>query len=200
MAADLVVRLDRSKEFGECRGERTPDDPIYRVHYWQGGVMGGHKVVLPFDTHGELVPDDGKTEKFQGMGFNAKGESATVWYEPLWDDRMRKFLKAKLARMAALAAASPGAQIEDDEPRGADDFGLAGSIEDEVNFASWLRGERKYAAHALRAAAKKRYSRTYGQIYPDLVIDLVLDEHVVPESEVCDEFRKSYLPKSQQAA
>src|SRR4051812_39126812 len=38
--SEPILRLDRSKPFSECRGERTPNDPHYRVAYWQGQMVG----------------------------------------------------------------------------------------------------------------------------------------------------------------
>ena len=70
--SEIKIRLDRSKPFGECRGDRTPEDPHYRVAHFQGQTVNGKIVTLPFDSAGELIPDDGKTESWQGIGPDGK--------------------------------------------------------------------------------------------------------------------------------
>ena len=183
--ADPVIRLDRSRPFGENRGDMTPVDPHYKVAYWQGSKMGGRIIVLPFDVHGELVPDDGKTEPFQGLNSDGK---QTI-YHPLYDQPMRDFLKAKLNRAAALAAKQPDPNQleEDDEDKSLD--GLDGGDEDEVNFVAWLKGEARYPSHILRQAAKRRFSINYQKIVPDLVVDCVRDHHLIPEDELCTQYK-----------
>jgi hypothetical protein len=183
--ADPVIRLDRSKPFGENRGDMTPIDPHYKVAYWQGGKMGGKTIVLPFDVHGELVPDDGKTEPFQGLNSDGK----QIVYQPLYTPLMREFLKAKLNRAAAVAAKQPDPhQLEDDdEDKGLD--GLDGGDEDEVNFVAWLKGEARYPSHILRQAAKRRFSINYQKIVPDLVVDCVRDHNLVSEDELCTQYK-----------
>ena len=42
-------RLDRSRYHSTVHGERTPDDPMASVHYYQDG--------LPFDSAGHLVEE-----------------------------------------------------------------------------------------------------------------------------------------------
>jgi hypothetical protein len=184
--ADPVIRLDRSKHFGENRGDMTPIDPHYKVAFTQGGKMGGKTIVLPFDVHGDLIPDDGRTEPFQGL--NSDGKQIT--YQPLYDANMRAYLKAKLNRAAAVAAKQPDPNEleEDDEDKGLD--GLDGGDEDEVNFAAWLKGEARYQPQVLRQAAKRRFSINYQKIVPDLVVDLVRDHNIVSEDELCSQFKE----------
>jgi hypothetical protein len=185
---ETAIRLDKSRPFGTCHGERVPADPHYRVHYWQGGKMAGHLVQLPFDANGELVPDDGKTEPFQAMGVLPDGKSGMVMYDPLYTERMREFRAAKLKKMGSVAVAGPQEIEEPGEVSEEDADGAA--PEDEVNLVAWLKGEQKYQVHLLRAAAKKRYNKSYGdKLYPNLVIDLVLDEKLVPEEELCEQFK-----------
>lgn len=177
-----VIRLDRSRTFSECRGERTPEDPQYKVHFWQGGKLGPDTVLLPFDAQGLLIPDDGKTAPW--MGLNNEGKP--VQYHPLYDAKMRKFLELKSKKMATAATAT----AEEPELEISEDVAKEGA---DVNFESWLRGEVRYQAHQLRAAAKSRYSKNYPKI-SELVTDLVLDEKLVPEDQVCEDLRK-HLPK-----
>ena len=65
-----VIQLDRSKPFSECRGERTPDDPHYRVHFFQVYKVGRDQIQLPFDGNGELIaaPDEDADELKQALG------------------------------------------------------------------------------------------------------------------------------------
>lgn len=186
--AEFKIRLDRSKPHGTNHGDMTPEDPAYMVRFWQGGTMGGKKIVLPFDINGELIPDDGRTEKFEGI--NSEGKK--VWYTPLYSADMRKYLELRRQRHAQTAIAAPDPNAIDEEETSHDNE-LGASIEDEINFESWLKGEVKYPPFQIRAAALKRYSKRYPNIYPDLVVDLVLDERLVPEDQVCADLRK-YLP------
>jgi hypothetical protein len=184
--ADPVIRLDRSRAFSECRGERTPDDPHYRVHFLQGGKMAGKLILLPFDSNGDLVPDDGKTEPYAGI--NSDGKPVT--HRPLYDKDMRAYLDAKKKKMTAAAAPTDPTAIDEGEgdPSGIDEGTSA--PEDEVNFVSWLRGEARYQPHVLRAAAKKRYHKTYQNMI-DLVEDLVLDEKIIAEDELSPTWKKA---------
>lgn len=178
--ADAIIRLDRSKTFSECRGERTPDDPHYHVHFWQGQRVGKDMVLLPFNAEGELVPDDGRTEPYQGMA-----DGKPVIHHPLYTKAMRDMVERKKKRQIATSPVVGTASdvVEEDA-----------EIEEaeEVNFVSYLRGEAKYEPHLLRAAAKKRFSKNYPKI-SELVADLVLDEKVVPEDQVCPALAR-YLP------
>jgi hypothetical protein len=188
--SETLIRLDRSRPFGECRGERTPDDPLYRVHFWQGGKVGRDTVLLPFDSNGELVADDGKDVKFIGMG----PEGKPIEYHPLYNTSMRAYLAAKRSRLATATSLAP---VEDDglaEPV----EGSGGSAEDDVNFESFLRGEVRYQPFQLRMAAKKRYHKNYSagdQFMRSLIEDLVRDEKLIPEDELCPQFKR-LLPQS----
>lgn len=171
---NLVIRLDKSRPFSECRGERTPDDPHYRVHFWQGRKVANKIILLPFDAEGLLVADDGKTVPY--MGTTVEGKPAE--HHPLYNKDMRELVERMQKK-----AASPVAEPE--EP--ADELQVVGDATDpadDVNFASYLRGEIRYTPQLLRAAAKSRYHLNFTEI-PELVRALVLDEHVVTEDEVC---------------
>lgn len=187
--AGPVIRLDKSKIFSECRGERTPDDPHYKVHFWQGTRVGKDIISLPFDAHGVLVPDDGKSESWEAHD----NENKVVVFHPLYTQAMRDLVKRKLERMTnanvkPTAAEIEAAAIEEDQDAQARD------TSEDVNLASWLRGEARYEWNEIKAAAKRRYSKNYtGK--RELVVDLVLDEKVVGEGEVCAEL-KAYIPKA----
>lgn len=166
----MTLILDRSKAFSECRGERQPDDPHYRVHFWQGQMLGKDMVLLPFDCDGNLIPDDGKTEPYEGLV-----EGKPVKHFPLYTPKMRALVERKTKR---LAAAAPGE--EGDEDGGERDTGP--TVED-VNFAAWLQGTR-YEWQLLQKAFKARY-HVANPSKRDMVWDLVHDHHVVPAEKVC---------------
>jgi hypothetical protein len=63
------------------------------------------------------------------------------------------------------------------------------------NFEAWLRGEIRYPAFELRAAASKQLKKHYNRIYPDLVVDLV-ESGLVPKEEVCADFQNYLLTKT----
>lgn len=195
--ADPVIRLDKSKTFSTCHGDRTPEDPAYKVAYNQGGVLTvkGRKVqvLLPFDVHGELVPDDGKTGPFRGMG----PEGKEIVYQPLYDANMRAYLAAKIARMTAIASVSApaaGPQIEDEGDGSISDELAAAPNADDVDLSAWLRGQAKYPPRLLREAALKRFSTHYSST-ADIVVDAVMDHKLVREDEVCQELA-GYLKKA----
>jgi hypothetical protein len=189
--ADPVIRLDKSKPFSECRGERQPDDPHYKVHFFQGFKNGKVTTLLPFDAHGVLVPDDFKTEPYPGLV-----EGKSIMHAPLYSDAMREIV-AKLKKRQSGNGASIEEEKVEDEGGGDNDRETKPSAEgEEVNFESWLRGEIRYQPHVLRKAAKARYAKNYpaGAFIPELVRDLVLDEKLVPESELATDLVK-FLPE-----
>lgn len=175
--ADAVIRLDRSRPFSECRGERAPDDPHYRVHFWQGQTVGRNMVLLPFDSSEELIPDDGKTTPYQGLV-----DGKPVMHQPLYNQAMRELVELKKKRHKSIEA--PAESGEGDTP-------ITGgpSLADEVNFVSWLRGEARYEWPLLQVAAKARFSRMFTS-KKEMVTDLVLDEKLVPEDQVGVELAK----------
>lgn len=179
---DAVIRLDRSsqktKPFSECRGERQPDDPCYRVAWWQGQMVGKDMVLLPFDSQGCLVPPDNRTEPWQGKDADGK----PVTHYPLYNQPMRDLLEKKQKRQAIVAAPPDVDEQESLESKAAD-----------VNLESWLRGEARYEWAAIQAAAKDRFSRVYTK-KPELITDLVEDERLVPEDQLCPELA-AMLPK-----
>lgn len=175
---DAVIRLDRSKTFSECRGERAPDDPHYRVHFWQGRMVGREMVLLPFDSQGELVPDDNKTEFWDGKDTEGK----PVRHFPLYNKPMRDLLDRMKKRQTAVA----------DKAETVDELELQDNPDtasEDVNFVSYLRGEARYEWPLLQAAAKKRFHRIF-QSKKQMIEDLVMDEKIVTEAELSPEFVK----------
>lgn len=192
---EVQIRLDRSRPFSTCHGERTPDDPLYRVHFWQGGLMGGHRVLLPFDAHGNLVPDDGQT----GLKAGLDNEGKKVDFHPLFTQRMKDYLAAKLrkAQPAATSEAAPTVIKEDGERDEEDDLSVA--PDDDVNLEAWLRGTAEYPPHKLRDAYARRYHKRTEKIR-DIFIDLLLDEKLIPEDQVSPALAKRFMPPKEIAA
>lgn len=194
--ADPVIVLDKSKYFSENRGDMTPEDPLYRVRWWQGGTMvyQGKRVsvTLPFDAAGNLVPDDGPQTAFKGKDTEGKD----VTYQPLYSPLMKAYLDAKKKKVAQVTAAVAASEpvIDEGENEGDVDVLGAGSAEDEVNLQAWLRGQIEYPPHLVRSAYRNRYNRAQTKI-SDLVVDLVLDEKLIPEDELAPKF-KGYLPQA----
>lgn len=189
--SNMSIRLDRSRFYSECHGERTPEDPHFKVHYWQAFKVGKKKVLLPFDSRGELVEDDGRTEPWQGIV-----EGRPVTFFPLYTQEMRDLVarlseKLKGGKNGAASRDADEESEEEDAPVGptpSDDV-------DYVNFVSWLRGEVKYEPHLLFKAARARYHKNYTDIR-QLVEDLVIDEKLVPEEALSPRLAR-YLPQIQ---
>jgi hypothetical protein len=177
-----VIRLDRSKPFAECRGERTPDDPHYRVHFVQTFKMGKKSVQLFFGADDALVPDDKKTEPWQGL---VDGKPATFY--PLYNDDMRACISKLLER----ADEEPEEDDDDVEIVGSDDEESASKS---IDLKGWLRGQFPLTLNVVRAAMKAQFGKNPTQL-KEAVTDLVLDERIVPENQVCGSLAK-YLPKS----
>lgn len=168
-----VVRLDKSRPFGTCHGDRVPEDPLYRVAFWQGGKIGKETITLPFDSNGELVEDDNKDAPWKGVN----SEEKPVTYYPLWTPKMRKFLELKLKKLADRQADEQEIEEEDGDPTAA------------VDLAAWLRGQANYDWPMLVAACAKKHGIKFNS-KAQMVTDLVIDLSLVKEDELTPAFRK----------
>jgi hypothetical protein len=167
------IRLDESRAYSTVHGDRNPGDPHYRVHSFQDG--------LPFGAEGVLVPDDGKRERWSEAIEREDGTTKIVWHDPLYTDAMRKTLDKKLKKLAStkrVVTKTVKAPTDEDADEQAPVFGP-----DEVNLTSWLRGEINYEPNEIFAAVKKRYGISLTRLR-EVVIELVDDQKLVPESEV----------------
>lgn len=161
----IIIRLDRTRPFASVHGDRTPEDPLYRVAFMQGD--------LPFDSEGNLIPPPDEQEvKFKGLNV----DSQEVWYHPLWTEARRDKLKQKTKRVrkATEEAERELLDAEDDVP--------ADPSED-VNLESWLRGEVQYPFYMLARACQLRFHVKIHTMRA-LVDCLVLDEKIVAEPDV----------------
>ena len=184
-----VIRLDKSKTYGTNHGDMLPEDPMYRVRFWQGGTLvhkgKKHTVLLPFDIEGELVPPE---EGYQEPTKGRDSEGKDVVYKPLYTELMKLYRDAKLKRMVALAPVAASEPTIEDEGGSDEDVLGSTSATDEVNLQAYLRGETQYQPHAVRKAAQARYGVNHARI-ADLVIELVLDHKLVPESQLSPAFK-----------
>jgi hypothetical protein len=175
------IVLDNSRPFSECRGDRQPDDPHYRVFYMQGEKVGKAIVLLPFDSEGNLVPDDGKTEPWAGR--DAEGKPLT--HHPLYTPAMRELLAKKQRRLASLAT-----KADEAEETGEQEDVV--TVSEDVNLLLYLQGKARYEWSIVQAAARQRYSRVFTS-KKQLVEDLVLDEKLIPEDQLAPDLAK-FLP------
>lgn len=180
MAPEPVLRLDRTRPFSTVHGDRVPEDPHYRVHFWQDD--------LPFDVNEVLVPDDEKRQPFSGPDPNREGH--TVQYRPLYTPQRALKAQQKLDRLRKGAKAMrPPEVVDETSPKAEQQAAVT-----ELNFAAWLRGEVQYETWQVFAAFETRYHRkTHKQ--GDVVSELVLEFKVIPEDQVAPWFKK-YLESS----
>lgn len=178
-----AVKLDKTRPYGTCHGDRVPEDPMYRVAYWQGGKLGKTPILLPFDSEGDLVEDDNRTEK-SWPGVNS--ESKPITYYPLWNDKMRMFLAAKQKKLAER-------QAEEDEELTEEQ----GDTSAAVDLVKWLKGEAVYQWPELVVACKKKHGLNL-QSKAQMVTDLVIDLQLVKESELAPNHAK-LLPRVEAA-
>lgn len=186
---DVVIRLDRSKPFSECRGDRTPDDPHYRVHFWQGSKLGNKYVLLPYDAAGELVPDDGRKDQYEGLV-----DGKPVMFHPLYTPDMRELVAAKKKRLSASAKGAQAAAEDDGDDEATTKAIDAATAAEEMNFVSYLKGEVHYSERQLLDTARARFFRTFKTIH-DLVVFLVDEQEIVTEDEVSKKLRP-YLART----
>jgi hypothetical protein len=180
-AEAVRVTLNRDKPFSENRGDMQPDDPHYLVAFWQGDYVRvldrrtkrptKAMVLLPFDAQGELVPDDGKKEPWQGKDSDGK----PVTHYPLWNDNMRALHEKKLKELARRK------EEGEDEPES--DLNWTSG---RVNWLGWLTGTQKYTWPVLVVAGKKTFNMDYTskrQLVEDLVKErgLVKPERLAPD-------------------
>ena len=135
--------------------------------------------------HGE--PGDATRYWQDGLAFDAHGE--------LVDSRLTEDQRARLDTQRAKTPADPGqadAPPRRDRPEQAvpeSDF-LPG--DGEANLELWLKGEKKYGAGKVLAAARARFNKSFTN-FTDLVDFLVYDQRLMPASEVTPRLRPKDL-------
>jgi len=173
MSKTPELRLDRSRDFSEAHGERSPQDPHYRVYYFQDK--------LPFGADELLVADDGKKDSWTESVEREDGTTKIVRHWPLYDDKMRAILDKKLKKLSSQKRVVTKPQRAEADDDGDDQQLMFGP--DEVNLSAWLKGEIDYEPNEIFAAVKKRYSVQYSRLR-EVVIELVEDQNLVPQAEV----------------
>lgn len=168
----VIIRLDPSKTHSTVHGDRTPDDPHYRVHYWQGG--------LPFDAEGVLIPDDGRRQVTNGVD----SESKPVRFQMLYDDKKAALLARKIERATKHVKTEEPEEVTRESEEAEKQLAA-----EEVNFVSWLTGEAQYEPWMLFKACETRFASKQTKL-KDLIEFLVLDEKVIPEDRVAPAFKK----------
>ena len=174
-----TITLDKTRPYATCHGDRIPDDPMYRVSYWQGGKIGKDTVTLPFDSNGELVEDDKKEAPWKSID----AESKPVTYYPLWTEKMRKFRDAKFKKLAERAIEEEEIVEDESDPAAA------------VDLVAWLRGNARYDWPVLVAACKRKHGINFNS-KAQMVTDLVIDHALVKEEELSEQYRKMLPPKA----
>ena len=183
-----LIRLDRTRtrsgpgpgttgsvripDYSTVHGDRRPDDPHYRVSYFQDG--------LPFDNEGKLVPDDGKTESWEVKGSDGK----PIVYSPLYDKAMRERLAKKIKRVMKGFKSAPPSDSDL-----AEDIDEREEEADEVNLPFWLDGQSDYQPFMVFAALKKRYGVSVHSV-AEAVRFLILEKTVMPKELVRPELRR----------
>lgn len=113
--ADVVVKLDHTKDFATVHGERAPDDPSYGICYMQNG--------LPFDAEESLLADHPSV-----MG-NPKAKAII--------DKM-------IARQAKIAARRKAKDEGDEEAEVESETDVEDDGDGAVDLKAWAMGAKQY--------------------------------------------------------
>lgn len=133
------IMLDRSKPFSTIHGERLADDPHCKVAAMQNG--------LPFDVNDRLVPDDGQTQRWNGIAADGK----SVIYMPLYTSDMRMIAMRRLDRIKkGKVQVEPEEEVRDPSET---------VNTDDINLSTWLTGQEDYKDHEIVAAVAQRFGR-----------------------------------------
>lgn len=167
-------KVIKVQDYSEVYGsERQPHDPWANVAFVQDG--------LPFDINGELVPDDGKTQPFQGMGPDGK----LITYAPLYTKKMRDTVEKKMRRIkAGMKSKTPAP----DEDQYEDDT----NSPVQINVTDWLMGDAEYPFFLIQHAVKERYSAGLTSV-AEIVRFLIIEQKVMKRELVADKFQRYLL-------
>lgn len=162
----VVIRLDRTRPYSTVHGDRTQEDPMHGVFFFQND--------LPFDANGNLMPIPEEMEKvFKGPDVDGKETT----YHPLWTQARRDKLKTKQKRVKK-------AQDEaDQEILNQEELEAPADPTEDVNLESWLLGEAQYPFYMLARATQQRFHVKVHTMRA-LVECLVMDEKIVLEPDV----------------
>src|SRR5207253_5458526 len=136
------------------------------------------------DAQGDLVPDDGKKDQWNGLN----SEQKPCVYHPLWNDEMRE-----LHRLLVKKAQERGEDVPE-EPELVEAERAAAP---QIDFKAWLTGRIRPTWTALQSAAKAQLHRVYSS-KASMVIELVIEDQLVSREAVCQELAV-HLPKAEAA-
>jgi hypothetical protein len=125
-------------------------------------------------VHGERAPDD----KLAGVAYQQDGlfyDSHDMLIESLAETEDQK---KKMEALRRAASKSSDAPARDAAAPAKEDDGEAPITADEVNLASWLRGEARYPWFSVAGAIKSRYAKQV-KSSADAVDFLVNDQKIV---------------------
>lgn len=158
-----LVRMDRSRDFATCHGERTPDSEHATLHFIQSG--------LPFDSEGVLITDH-------------------AFFEPDKQNPSKRalMLRERAEKLIQTAAKQSRPRVEG-EPETADETAdEANGSRGSANLESWARGEARVPWQEVTQAIARRFSVRVAN--KQGAIELLLKERVVNMAELSDEHRK----------
>lgn len=162
----VVIRLDRTRHYATVHGDRTREDPMHGVFFFQND--------LPFDAQGNLIPIPEEMEKpFKGLDVDGK----ETLYSPLWTQARRDKLKTKQKRVKKAQEEAEQEVLNQEEMEAPAD------PTEDVNLESWLLGEAQYPFYMLARATLQRFHVKVHTMRA-LVECLVMDEKIVAEPDV----------------
>ena len=178
------IRLDRSRYHSTVHGERTPDDPLANVHYYQDG--------LPFDAAGHVVEDVLSDEQKGALERKSSKQAPAETARSRESGNPAEILDSRL-RGNERDADDPDAHASAaDAPAAAS----APPADEPVNLELWLTGKDKYLFDQVQAAIRARYSKTVNTV-TDAVEFLVLEQSLVALDKVSKKLAPSLtLPRS----
>lgn len=157
----VQVRMDKSRDYATCHGERTSGNSHAAVHFYQNE--------LPFDAQGILI--------FDHPDFEPESEKPSAKAIRL-RERVEK-LMAKAIKSARPKAEGNSSEVEDDD---------SGTSDGPANLEMWARGEVRVPWNEVTQAIAKRFSRRVSNKHD--AIELLVQERVVSMGELSDEHRK----------
>lgn len=146
--------------------------------------------------HAERLPGDPHQNAHftqDGITFDAQGLHID---ELIQDDKIRALVDRRLKKQSAPKPAAEddagGSDEADDDPAPS---GAGSAASTDVNLEAWLRGEEKYQWFLVTKTVRERYSQNISKL-TDMIVFLVEDEKVIPESELSAEFAAILKPKA----
>jgi hypothetical protein len=156
-----VVRMDKSRDFATCHGERTPGNSHVGVHFYQNG--------LPFDAQGVMVADH--------PDFEPESEKPS---------KQAILLRERAEKLMAKAIKSAKPKVEGEAAEDGNDD--SGASDGPANLETWARGETRVQWNEVTQAIAKRFHVRVSS--KAAAIELLVQERVVAIGDLSDEHRK----------